>query len=89
MLPLVKMLCSHVGSAEVALEESQETRDKQQEEEQQNGLLPWPVFFLPNQLPVNVERFPTSGESEAQNTPCPTSGSSSKQLSKFLLPLNT
>lgn len=27
-LLLVKMLCGHVGTAEVALEESQETRDK-------------------------------------------------------------
>lgn len=50
-LLLVKMLCGHVGTVEVALEESQETRDKSQEEEQRNGLLlPWPLSLLPVQL---------------------------------------
>lgn len=33
MLALVKMLCSHVGTAEVVLEENQDAGDKQQEEE--------------------------------------------------------
>lgn len=44
MLACVNRFCSHDGTAQAALEESQDTNDKQQEEEQQNGLLLWPVL---------------------------------------------
>lgn len=56
MLAIVKMLCSQVGTVGMALEESQDATDKQQEEEQQSGFLPWPVVLLPVQLPVHGER---------------------------------
>lgn len=40
MPPLVKMLWSQVGTDEEALEESQETSDKKQEEERQMASFP-------------------------------------------------
>ena len=69
MLAIVKMLCSQVGKVEVALEESQDASDKQQEEEQQVGLLPWPVVSF--QLPVHGERVSYKWGEQGPGHPMP------------------
>lgn len=71
MLAIVKMLCSHVGTAQVALEESQDPSDKQREEEQQNGFLPWPVVLFAIQLPGHGEKVSYKWEEQGPEHPMP------------------